>query len=199
MGLSSHLSLIRTLLFFKILCRSQIWRDFWIDFYKKFDICSLWHTFLCGLVSKTGLSKTWLKWNRLFIWSETKVQYKREEIVEDLTEEDLEKQISIDLSETDTIWLLDMPGVCVSLESEEAVSIREENARYTEVWFTMFSQSEKISPLWHQVRAIAISHSCPKMFWNKLKIINQVMLSCEKGIGLDISAISIIFAWLVLR
>ena len=48
-------------------------------------------------------------------------------------EEDLEKTVDIDLTETETIWLLDMPGVCVSLESEEAAAIREQNARYSEV------------------------------------------------------------------
>lgn len=66
-------------------------------------------------------------------WTETRVQYKREEVVEDLTEEDLEKIVDIDLTETETIWLLDMPGVCVSLESEEAATVREQNARYSEL------------------------------------------------------------------
>ncbi|KAK2155931.1 hypothetical protein LSH36_226g00003 [Paralvinella palmiformis] len=66
-------------------------------------------------------------------WTETRVQYKREEVIEDLMEEDLEKTVDIDLTETETIWLLDMPGVCVSLESEEAAAIREQNARYSEL------------------------------------------------------------------
>ena len=52
---------------------------------------------------------------------------------EELTEEDLEKIVDVNLSETETIWLLDMPGICVSLESEEAPSVREQNTRYQEV------------------------------------------------------------------
>ena len=59
--------------------------------------------------------------------------YKREEVSEELTEEDLNKNVTINLSETETIWLLDMAGICVSLESEEAVAVREQNARYQEV------------------------------------------------------------------
>ena len=51
-----------------------------------------------------------------------------------LTEEDLEKIVDIKLSETETIWLLDMPGVCVSLESKEAEEVKEKNHQYQEVY-----------------------------------------------------------------
>ena len=57
----------------------------------------------------------------------------REEPKEELTEHDLEKVHDITLTETDTIWILDIPGVCVSLESEEAEEIKEQNERYAEV------------------------------------------------------------------
>ena len=61
------------------------------------------------------------------------IKHKREEVTEDLTDSDLEKLISIDLIETETMWLLDMPGVCVANDSEEAPLIQEQNARYREV------------------------------------------------------------------
>ncbi|XP_064607493.1 dynein axonemal intermediate chain 4-like [Liolophura sinensis] len=61
------------------------------------------------------------------------IRHKREEIKENLTESDLEKQVELVLQETETIWLLDMPGVCVSAENEEADSIRERNQRYIEL------------------------------------------------------------------
>ena len=70
--------------------------------------------------------------------TDTKVQYKREEVKEQLTEEDLDKIHDINLSETETLWLLDMPGICVSLESEEAPSVREQNTRYQEVRLCVF-------------------------------------------------------------
>ena len=56
-----------------------------------------------------------------------------EQVPEELTEEDLEKVIDIELEETETIWLLDLPGVCVSTESDDAVLVREQNQRYQEV------------------------------------------------------------------
>lgn len=37
------------------------------------------------------------------------------------------------LDETETIWLLDIPGVCVSSDSEEAQVIQELNEKYKEV------------------------------------------------------------------
>ncbi len=79
----------------------------------------------------------------LIVASDTKIQYKREDMKEDLTEEDLEKIIDINLVETDTIWLLDMPGVCVSSESEEAPAIRQQNDRYNEVGWVDIGLKDK--------------------------------------------------------
>ncbi|XP_052774129.1 dynein axonemal intermediate chain 4-like isoform X2 [Mya arenaria] len=64
-------------------------------------------------------------------WGE--IRHKREEVKEDLTEDDLEKIIDLTLTETETIWLLDMPGVCVSLESEEAAGVTKKNEAYKDL------------------------------------------------------------------
>ena len=37
------------------------------------------------------------------------------------------------LKETDTIWILDIPGTWVDKESEEAAEVTEKNAKYKEV------------------------------------------------------------------
>ncbi|XP_033637142.1 WD repeat-containing protein 78-like [Asterias rubens] len=50
-----------------------------------------------------------------------------------LTEEDLDKVVSINLSETDTIWMLDLPGICLSAESDEAAKVKERNEKYKEL------------------------------------------------------------------
>lgn len=63
-------------------------------------------------------------------FADTKVKHKEEE----LNENDLEKIVDIQLTETDTIWLLDLTGVCVSNESDESALVREQNARYHEVY-----------------------------------------------------------------
>ena len=68
---------------------------------------------------------------QLFLFTE--IKHKREEVTEELTDRDLSKVIEIDLSETDTIWLLDMSGVCVAADSDEAPMVREQNDRYNEV------------------------------------------------------------------
>lgn len=64
-------------------------------------------------------------------WGE--IKHKREEVKEVLTEDDLGKIVDITLEETDTIWMLDMPGTCVSLESDEAQSVKEQNERFKEL------------------------------------------------------------------
>uniref|UniRef100_W5MJD3 Dynein axonemal intermediate chain 4 n=1 Tax=Lepisosteus oculatus TaxID=7918 RepID=W5MJD3_LEPOC len=61
------------------------------------------------------------------------VQVRREEVQEQLTEEVLCSIVDRCLTETETIWLLDMPAVIVSLDSEEAETIKEKNSRYEEV------------------------------------------------------------------
>lgn len=57
----------------------------------------------------------------------------REEPREELTETDLDRTVTLELTETETIWLLDMPGVCVSSESEEAQTVRDNNNKYKEL------------------------------------------------------------------
>ena len=61
------------------------------------------------------------------------IQTRREETREDLTEEDLEQAVSIHLTETPTIWLLDLPGISISNEAQEAATIKEKNLKYQEV------------------------------------------------------------------
>ncbi|KAG9351047.1 hypothetical protein JZ751_024937 [Albula glossodonta] len=61
------------------------------------------------------------------------VQVRREEVKEKITEEMLTDTVDKYLSETETIWLLDLPGVSVSVESEEAAAVKEKNNLYTEL------------------------------------------------------------------
>ncbi|RMC08796.1 hypothetical protein DUI87_15047 [Hirundo rustica rustica] len=50
-----------------------------------------------------------------------------------LTEAELEQRVDILLSETDTLWMLDLPTAVVSTEAEEAVRVLERNKIYTEI------------------------------------------------------------------
>uniref|UniRef100_A0A670IU46 Dynein axonemal intermediate chain 4 n=1 Tax=Podarcis muralis TaxID=64176 RepID=A0A670IU46_PODMU len=61
------------------------------------------------------------------------VQVRREAVPESLTKRDLEKRVDIFLTETETIWLFDMPTVMLSTESEEADSVRKKNVAYMEL------------------------------------------------------------------
>ncbi|CAM5162488.1 unnamed protein product [Natator depressus] len=61
------------------------------------------------------------------------VQVRRDEIKEQLTKEDIDKRVDIYLMETETIWLLDMPTVMVSTESEDAEKVQEQNKDYIEL------------------------------------------------------------------
>uniref|UniRef100_A0A8C8VEA4 Dynein axonemal intermediate chain 4 n=1 Tax=Pelusios castaneus TaxID=367368 RepID=A0A8C8VEA4_9SAUR len=61
------------------------------------------------------------------------VQVRRDEIREQLTKEDIDRRVDIYLTETETIWLLDMPTVMVSVESEDAEKLQERNKIYIEL------------------------------------------------------------------
>ncbi|XP_047918138.2 dynein axonemal intermediate chain 4 isoform X4 [Anser cygnoides] len=61
------------------------------------------------------------------------VQVRQEEIEEQLTEEDLDRRVDIYLTETETIWMLDMPSVVASVESEDAGRILERNKIYVDI------------------------------------------------------------------
>ncbi|NWU43233.1 WDR78 protein, partial [Hylia prasina] len=50
-----------------------------------------------------------------------------------LTEAELEQRVEIFLSETDTLWMLDLPTAVVSTEAEEAGRVLERNKIYTEI------------------------------------------------------------------
>ena len=42
-------------------------------------------------------------------------------------------QVDIILKETETIWILDIPGTCVALDSDEAELVKTKNEAYKEV------------------------------------------------------------------
>uniref|UniRef100_A0A8B9N6N1 Dynein axonemal intermediate chain 4 n=1 Tax=Accipiter nisus TaxID=211598 RepID=A0A8B9N6N1_9AVES len=60
------------------------------------------------------------------------VQVRQEEIRE-WTKEDLDRRVDIYLTETETIWILDMPSVVVSVESEDAGRVLERNRIYVDI------------------------------------------------------------------
>ncbi|NWU73046.1 WDR78 protein, partial [Pterocles burchelli] len=61
------------------------------------------------------------------------VQVRQEEIKEELTEEDLDRRVDIYLTETETLWIWDMPSVVVSAESEDAARVVERNKIYADM------------------------------------------------------------------
>ncbi|KFQ94012.1 WD repeat-containing protein 78, partial [Nipponia nippon] len=61
------------------------------------------------------------------------VQMRQEEIKEQLTKEDLDRRVDIYLTETETIWMLDMPSVVVSVESEDAGRVLQRNKIYVDI------------------------------------------------------------------
>ncbi|XP_070602220.1 dynein axonemal intermediate chain 4 isoform X2 [Erythrolamprus reginae] len=67
------------------------------------------------------------------ISSFTDVQVRREEMLEQLTKQDLEKTVDILLTETETIWIFNMPTVMISSEAEESEDIRKKNIAYMEL------------------------------------------------------------------
>ncbi|NXC67801.1 WDR78 protein, partial [Anhinga anhinga] len=61
------------------------------------------------------------------------VQVRQEEVKEELTKADLDRKVDIYLTETDTIWILDMPPVVMSGESEDAGRVLERNRIYLDI------------------------------------------------------------------
>ncbi|XP_069498048.1 dynein axonemal intermediate chain 4 isoform X1 [Ambystoma mexicanum] len=58
---------------------------------------------------------------------------RREEVREHVTEVDLSKMVDVFLTETDTIWFLDMADMFISMDSEEAESVKLRNEAYAEL------------------------------------------------------------------
>ncbi|XP_010223835.1 PREDICTED: WD repeat-containing protein 78-like [Tinamus guttatus] len=63
----------------------------------------------------------------------TDVQVRREEVKEQLTNEELDRRVDIYLTETETIWIFDMPSVVMSTEAEDAGKVLERNKIYVDV------------------------------------------------------------------
>nr|KAG5695976.1 hypothetical protein BaRGS_023355 [Batillaria attramentaria] len=61
------------------------------------------------------------------------IRHKREDVKEVLTQADLDKIVDLLLDETETIWMLDLPTVCVAHDSEEAAIVQESNRKYLEL------------------------------------------------------------------
>ena len=74
------------------------------------------------------------------------IRQKRADVKEVINEADLDKIVNLTLEETETIWMLDIPTVCVAADSEEAEDIRENNKKYAEV-DRSFSGQARPSPL----------------------------------------------------
>lgn len=56
-----------------------------------------------------------------------------------LTGADLEKTVDLMLEETETLWMLDLPSVCVAADSEEALDVHQKNSQYLEVKYIKLS------------------------------------------------------------
>ncbi|NXD71388.1 WDR78 protein, partial [Eolophus roseicapillus] len=61
------------------------------------------------------------------------VQVRQEEIKEELTKADLDRRVDIYLTETETIWILVLPAVVMSTESEDAERVLYRNKVYTDM------------------------------------------------------------------
>lgn len=62
-----------------------------------------------------------------------KVEYKRDEASETLTEGDLDVPVEITLTETDMISMLELPAISVMSSSAEGKRVAEGNLQYQEV------------------------------------------------------------------
>lgn len=54
----------------------------------------------------------------------TDVQARREEVKEQVREDIMDRVMDSYLTETETIWMLDIPGVSVSVDSEDAEAVK---------------------------------------------------------------------------
>ncbi|XP_072540329.1 dynein axonemal intermediate chain 4 [Salminus brasiliensis] len=61
------------------------------------------------------------------------VQDQKEEVKEQIREHMLDSVVDCYLTEIETIWLLDIPAVSVSVDSDEAEVVKERNVAYTEL------------------------------------------------------------------
>ncbi|NXH10487.1 WDR78 protein, partial [Bucco capensis] len=85
-----------------------------------------------GMNASVG-SSSGINWSDLLTSPHSSdVQMRQEEREEELTEEDLDRRVDIYLTETATLWIMDMPSVVVSSEAEDAGRVLERNKLYVE-------------------------------------------------------------------
>ncbi|KFO85448.1 WD repeat-containing protein 78, partial [Buceros rhinoceros silvestris] len=63
----------------------------------------------------------------------TDVRVRQEEITEEVTKKDLDGRVDIYLTETETLWILAVPPVVLSVESEDAGRVLEQNKIYADI------------------------------------------------------------------
>ena len=91
-----------------------------------------------GSLSSTGSvdeeeSNSYLSGSLNFLKTGTKKKKQLERSTMAIAQSDTNELIKITLSETDTIWLLDIPSVCVGMDPIDESAVRAANARYNQV------------------------------------------------------------------
>ena len=77
---------------------------------------------------------------------------------EQVSDQDLVKQVFLTLEETPTMWLLDIPGTWVSSESDEAAAVEEANATYAAMQKEMLSSKDKWGARGTQTLSLGFKH-----------------------------------------
>ncbi|KAM3876335.1 dynein axonemal intermediate chain 4 [Diretmus argenteus] len=78
------------------------------------------------------------------------VQVKREEVKEQVREDMLDVVVDVNISETETISLLDMPNIFVSVDAADVEAIRERNNHYAELCKNKMANAYKYVDRWMQ-------------------------------------------------
>ncbi|XP_028666813.1 dynein axonemal intermediate chain 4 [Erpetoichthys calabaricus] len=70
---------------------------------------------------------------RVISLSLSDVQIRREEVKDIVTEDMLDKTVDVYLTETETLWILDMPATMISTDAEEAETVKLRTQAYVEL------------------------------------------------------------------
>ena len=73
-----------------------------------------------------------------FTADHTRPVFKHDDGTRNLSHAELMKEVRFKLSETDTMWLLEMPSISIMNDSDEALEIVKQNTRHEEVIPTHF-------------------------------------------------------------
>ena len=80
-----------------------------------------------------------------------------------LTEQELDAPVELELTETDTFTLLNLPAVAVAMDGPEAAAVKSSNLAYDQVWVSSLGSATRPSLVSARIHTHIHAHTRMRM------------------------------------